>query len=236
VLTIDFDRLRLEAGDRLLDVGAGTGRHSFEGLRRGADVVALDLDQGDLGSAEATLVAMAEAGESHPAGRSQTLVADALCLPFADGTFDAVIASEVLEHIGDDERAIAEISRVLKPGGRLAVSVPRWYPERICWAISREYHSNAGGHVRIYRGRELRQQLERARLKVVGSHHAHALHSPYWWLRCWFGVRDERRLIPRLYHRLLVWDISRRPLATRLAERVLNPLLGKSLVLYLEKR
>jgi hypothetical protein len=89
--------------------------------------------------------------------------------------------------------------------------------------------------VRIYRRRELRQKLQRAKLRVVASHHAHALHSPYWWLRCWFGVRDEERLIPRLYHRLLVWDITRRPVATRLAERVLNPVLGKSLVLYLER-
>jgi len=235
MLTINFDQLGLEPGDRLLDVGAGTGRHSFEGLRRGADVVALDLSQSDLHTAEATLLAMVDAGESHPAGRSRTLVADALCLPFPDGSFDAVIASEVLEHISDDERAIGEISRVVKRGGRVAVSVPRWWPERICWAISSDYHSNEGGHLRIYRGHELRQKLEAARLRLTASHHAHALHSPYWWLRCWFGVRDEKRLIPRIYHRLLVWDITHRPVVTRLAEIVLNPLLGKSLVLYLEK-
>ena len=61
------------------------------------------------------------------------------------------MASEVLEHIPDDVTAMAEIARVLKPGGRVAVTVPRYGPERICWALSDEYHANEGGHIRIYR-------------------------------------------------------------------------------------
>ncbi|HEU4423654.1 MAG TPA: SAM-dependent methyltransferase, partial [Pilimelia sp.] len=64
---------------------------------------------------------------------------------------------------------------------------------------------------------------------------AHALHSPYWWLKCLFGVDNERALLPRLYHRLLVHDIMRHPWWTRTTERLLNPLLGKSLVIYLHK-
>ena len=51
---------------------------------------------------------------------------DALNLPFADGEFDRVIAAEVLEHIPADELAIAELVRVLRPGGTIAVTVPRW--------------------------------------------------------------------------------------------------------------
>jgi hypothetical protein len=49
------------------------------------------------------------------------------------------------------------------------------------------------------------------------------------------GVDNEAHPLARAYHRLLVWDIMRRPRATRLAERALNPLLGKSVVLYLRK-
>jgi hypothetical protein len=65
-----------------------------------------------------------------------------------------------------------------------------------------------------------------------GSHHAHALHAPYWWLNCALG---KESLPSRTYHRMLVWDIMRKPLVTRVAEQVLNPVLGKSLVMYAEK-
>ncbi len=94
---------------------------------------------------------------------------DALALPYADGTFDCVIASEILEHIPDDDAAIAELVRVLKPGGALAVTVPRWLPERICWLLSDEYHANEGGHIRIYRADELRVEARQRRPAVHRS-------------------------------------------------------------------
>jgi len=158
---------------------------------------------------------------------------DATRLPFADGSFDRIIASEVLEHLPDDGAAIAELVRVLRPGGSLAVTVPRRLPERICWALSDAYHTTPGGHVRIYRGDRLRAALTAGGLHHRGRHHAHALHTPYWWLRCALG--DEQRLAVRLYHRFLIWDLFRRPRVTRLLERLLNPLLGKSLVLYCDR-
>ena len=114
---------------------------------------------------------------------------DATKLPFADGSFDRVITSEVLEHIQDDVAAIAELVRVLKPGGTFAATVPTWFPEKINWMLSDEYHApkSVGGHVRIYTATELKAKLRSAGLEVTGSHHAHALHSPYWWLKCAVG-------------------------------------------------
>jgi SAM-dependent methyltransferase len=159
-------------------------------------------------------------------------------MPFADGEFDRVVASEVLEHIPDDETAIAELVRVLRPGGTIAVTVPRWLPEKICWALSDAYHEVEGGHVRIYTGHELVAKLTAAGLEYVGKDHAHALHSPYWWVKCAVGVDKDRHPVVRAYHEVLVWDIMKRPgysTVTRLAERALNPLIGKSLVLYLRK-
>jgi len=232
LLTVDYDRLGLQPGELLLDIGCGTGRHAFEALRRGARVVALDLSAEDLRQARDWLGAMALAGEAGPAGAAIAVRGNALALPFADATFDRVIVAEVLEHVPEDAAAIAEVRRVLKPGGTVAVTVPRWYPERVCWALSEEYHSNPGAHVRIYRGSELRRKLREQGLRLVGGHHAHALHAPYWWVKCAVGPRDETHPLPLLYHRFLVWDLTRRPRATRVVERVLNPLLGKSIVIY----
>ena len=160
--------------------------------------------------------------------------ADALRLPFPDGAFDRVIASEVLEHISEDEDAMRELYRVTKVGGRIAVTVPRRWPERVCWLLSREYHDKPGGHVRIYSARKLRARLAAAGFQVSSGHHAHALHSPYWWLKCAVGV-DRDTALTRAYHRFLVWDLMKSPRVVRFVERLLNPVLGKSLVVYAEK-
>jgi SAM-dependent methyltransferase len=233
VLTVDYDRLGLAAGERLLDLGCGGGRHAFEARRRGAHVVALDRDDVELKDAAAILAAVCE--QEGDGGLGAAVLGDALALPFPDGAFDRIIAAEILEHIPADGGALAELARVLRPGGTLAVTVPRWLPERICWALSDEYHANEGGHIRIYRSRELAAKLRRTGLGVTGSHHAHALHSPYWWLKCAVGVRNDEALLARLYHRFLVWDLTTGARPVRMLERGLDPLIGKSLVVYTVK-
>jgi SAM-dependent methyltransferase len=238
VLTVDFARLGLQPGDRVLDMGCGAGRHAFEMYRRGADVIAFDQDADELSGVSELFAAMREAGEVPLGAEADVKQGDALALPFADGEFDRVVASEVLEHIPADADAIAELVRVLRPGGTIAVTVPRWLPEKICWALSDAYHEVEGGHVRIYDGDELVGKLERTGLVFEGRDHAHGLHSPYWWLKCALGVDNDRHPLVKGYHQLLVWDIMRTPrvsVLTRAAERVLNPLIGKSLVLYLRK-
>ncbi len=235
MLTVDFDRLGLLPGERVLDMGCGAGRHAFEMYKRGADVVALDQDADELATVSEWFAAMRAEGSVPAGAEADVKQGDALALPFPDGEFDRVVAAEVLEHIAEDDAAIAELVRVLRPGGTMAVTVPRWLPEKVCWMLSDAYHEVDGGHVRIYRATELVSQLERAGLRHVGSDHVHGLHAPYWWLKCAVGVDKDTHPLVKAYHRLLVWDIVEHPWPTRLAERLLDPLVGKSLVLYLEK-
>ncbi len=234
MLTGDFRRVAIASGDLVADLGCGAGRHSFELLRRGAATLSVDIDGTVLKDVAGMVAALRGEGDLEEGLLHSCVNASALSLPFADDALDGLIASEVLEHIPDDEGALREIARVVRPGGWVIVTVPRWWPERVCWALSDRYHSAAGGHVRIYRRGELASKLGQAQLRVRSRHHAHALHSPLWWLRCAFGV-DREAGLPSLYHRFLVWDIENRPPALRWLESALNPLMGKSLVVYAER-
>ena len=237
MLTVDYDRLGVQAGDRLLDLGCGGGRHAFEALRRGVRVVAADMDAAELKDVMALVAAMDETGEIGTDGSGEAVNADATCLPFTDGSFDRIIAAEVAEHIPDDAAAFGELARVLRPGGTMAVTVPAWLPEKVCWALSDEYHAPfvEGGHVRIYTEAAVRYRMREAGLRPLGAHRAHSLHTPYWWLKCAVGPTNDTHPLVQAYHRLLVWDITSAPAVTRVADRLLNPVLGKSLVVYARK-
>jgi SAM-dependent methyltransferase len=237
MLTVDYERLGLEPGMTVLDLGAGFGRHAFETARRGAHVVAADLERAELEATSATFAAMDLGGELPEGLTAATVQADGLRLPFADGAFDRIIASEVLEHVIEDLGVMAELHRVLAPGGRLAATVPAAIPEQICWWLNDGYHApkSPGGHVRIYGRPELETKLATAGFVPVDAHRAHALHSPYWWLKCAVGLDNDRNRLVNAYLKLLTWDITSAPPITRLAERMLNPVLGKSYVIYADR-
>jgi ubiquinone/menaquinone biosynthesis C-methylase UbiE len=233
--TVDRRYLPLAPGQRVLDLGCGEGRHVIAACALdGVDAVGVDLSLKDLTTARQRMQEFdARGGPDAPL--FALLAGDALRLPFADASFDAVICSEVLEHIPDYRAALQEIQRVLKPGGFFCASVPRAWCERICWRLSREYHQTPGGHLRIFRAAALRSEIEARGFSCYREHGAHALHSVYWWLQCLFWKTRESNWLVRQYHRLLVWDMMRRPVLTRALERVLNPVLGKSVVMYFRK-
>ncbi len=239
MLTIDFSRLRLRPGAVVLDLGCGDGRHArATRLLSHVDIVALDIGDGATTTTARSLREMEDEAAVFRAARDSgswlALRGDSYRLPFVDEAFDCVIASEILEHLHDDDRALEEIYRVLKPGGELAVSVPRFGPEAICWALSAKYRHSPGGHVRIYRRSALMRKIASQGFELYDAHFAHALHTPYWWLKCAVGLETTGGVVG-LYHRFLVWDMFAKPRLTRSLEWVLNPVIGKSEVFYARK-
>ncbi len=232
--TVDYNLFGLAVGDRVLDLGCGEGRHVISAaVAKNIEAVGVDLSWKDLQITKERSEQFLSTQDN-----DQTFVlsvADALHLPFADQSFDKVICSEVLEHIPDYDSVLKEIKRVLKPGGVFCASVPRFWPEKLCWAFSDEYHANEGGHIRIFKAKQLRAQIEVQGFSHYHRHWAHALHSPFWWLKCLFWKNQKENSLVNLYHRMLVWDLMDQPWITRNLEKLLNPIMGKSVVMYFRK-
>jgi ubiquinone/menaquinone biosynthesis C-methylase UbiE len=235
VITVEFNRFRTRPGYRILDIGCGSGRHTCAAFQlEDVFAIGIDVNSQDLAEAKERLK-LHENLDEHGGGRWALSCASALALPFKPDSFDLIICSEVLEHVPEDHLVIEEIIRVLKPGGNLAVSVPRYWPEKICWWLSKEYAATLGGHIRIYKPKHLIDRIEKTGFKKWALHYAHSLHTPFWWLKCLLGPSREDSVSVNLYHRLLTWDIMKHPSITRFLDRLLNPLLGKSVVIYFRK-
>ena len=235
MITVDFQLLPLEEGNIALDIGCGSGRHT---------AALFDIDRCMAVGADTNLDDLAEAHAKlnwhghyspHTTGCWSLSGADITALPFKDRSMDLVVCSEVLEHIADDETAIGECVRVLKPGKYLVVSVPRCWTETICWALSRQYRTTKGGHLRIYHPRRLIDRIQSTGVELCKTHYAHSLHAPYWWLKCVVGPQRDNSWPVVQYHKFLTWDLMEKPALTRLIASALNPVMGKSIVLYFRK-
>lgn len=137
----------LPPGARLLDIGCGTGANAAVLRGPGRTVVGIDAARPSL--------ALARSLGCHDAW----LAGDATRLPFADGSFDVVVALDVLEHLDDDAAGAREMHRVLRPGGSAIVFVPAL---PALWGLQDE----VSHHRRRYTRRTLRPLIEAAGFRV----------------------------------------------------------------------
>lgn len=190
----DHVRTHDDAGCRALDVGSADGPSDFWSGRR-ARVTSVDPDPRGLPSGSGVCASLPQ-------------------LPFRAGTFDVVTAFDVIEHCEDEEAALAEVRRVLKPGGLLLLSVPAYQ-----WAWTDFDVQN--GHYRRYTRRRARLAVERAGLRPVRVTYAFAAVFPAFALQ-----RLGSRLVEatRRTHPSGPADIVRPPRAAARVERVLRSL------------
>lgn len=158
-------------GARVLVAGCGIGMYASRIRQRyAAAVYAFDIEYARVRKARAALpCALAAAGEN---------------IPFADDSFDTVLSHEVIEHVADDRRAVRELLRVAKPGGRILLFCPnRWYPFEThghYWRgqyhfgntplinfLPRVWRNRLAPHVRAYTAAEVRRLFAQGGADVV---------------------------------------------------------------------
>ena len=230
MLTVDYDLLDVRPGHVFLDAGCGGGRHAYEAHRRGAQVLAMDYDLEECKKVVYSFSA-ADGEGRFPEGSWNMVHGDVLRLPFREQSFDRVICAEVCEHLHEDLRVLREMHRVLKKGGRLAVTVPTTFTEAAYGWIEPFYFENPGGHVRIFTPGELSKKIRSAGFKIYGIRHAHGFHSPYWLFRCIFGLTDEDHPVARTYRKFLEM-VMMSPFMTKVERTIVDRICPKSIILY----
>ena len=150
--------VRDERPERVLDLGCGMGGF-LEGLSELGDrVFPCDVEVESL-------------AECSNRGFDSGVVSSGYALPYQDASFDLVCMFDAIEHIEDDRRAMAEVARVLRPGGRIFVSVPA-YP------FLYANNDRVARHYRRYTRRSLREVFESAGLEVERNTHANVFLFP----------------------------------------------------------
>ena len=235
MLTFNFKKLTLKNPNGLmLDLGCGEGRHIFGAMEEFPDLQCIGLDP-HIESLTKAFEGL-DFLESISNKKTNFLSGSAYSLPFPDNSFDLVVCSEVLEHLHEYKDAIAEISRVLKTGGSFLASVPAELPEKICWALSKDYQNQPGGHLRIFNKKSLIEDISQNDLQFEYSERFHSIHSAYWWLRCLFWKTQDSNILIKLYKKVLERHILKKPLLIDQIDKIFNPVLGKSIALYFIKK
>jgi len=170
---IIFKNMNLSGKEKILEVGCGRGFYlkTLIDVLSDLDITGIDLNKKYLSVAKKFI----------DNKKVKLINADATNLPFKNETFDRIIATEILEHIPDDQKAISEMFRVLKPGGIAMITVPnKNYPffwDPLNWTLERLFHWHipaniwwlAGlwaDHVRLYDEKELGEKIKKSGFKV----------------------------------------------------------------------
>ena len=234
MLTFNLTKYELNESGIMLDVGCGEGRHIFGIMQEHPEMkcIGLDMDNDSLHKAEEGY----EYFKSISNVGAEFLKGSAYSLPFLDNSLDLIVCSEVLEHLHQYNDAVKEIHRVLKPGGKFYASVPASWPEKICWALSKDYQNQPGGHLRIFNQSGLVSEIEESGFKFLSFDRFHSIHAPYWWLRCFFWNTQDSNFIVNGYKKMLERHILKKPFFLDFIDKIFNPFLGKSFSMYFEKK
>jgi ubiquinone/menaquinone biosynthesis C-methylase UbiE len=171
------------SADTVVDVGCGIGSASIFAADCGATVYAVDVDPQALAAVDKR---MRGRKRSRP---FQTLLSDANPLPLPDGVATRVVAQEVLEHVDDPQRFLAELSRIGQAGAHYLLSVPDPGTEKVQKILAPESYWRKPNHLRIFEREEFARVVSDAGL-IVEKRMSYSFFWSMWWILFWSGEGD----------------------------------------------
>ena len=186
------------ADDTLLDIGCGEGGYALFSARQGAAIILADVDAAKLDTARQRL-------EAQGAQRVQTLVTDADPILLPDNSVSRVVAMEVLEHVDDPRKFVAELARVAQPGAKLLLTVPDEMNEGIQKQIAPPAYFEKPNHVRIFKRGELKQLALDTGL-IIEHETQYGFYHAVWW--SFFWACENQELSPPWDPLLEQWAIT----------------------------
>jgi len=220
-----FRGVCIRASHTVIDVGCGDGGFIGFCAGQGAEVLFVDRDEEKLARTEQRI-------KASPARAYRAILSDCDPIPLEDGTGDLVICTEVLEHVPDPAKFLAELIRVAKPGARLLVSVPDARSEQFVSATAPPQYFEVPNHIRIFSAEAFEKLLLDSGLEIESHEFRGCFWSMFWplsWMTCEPGkglpVENEH---PIVNHWLRLWEhVQDHPEGYKIRD-ALNQLLPKS--------
>ncbi len=223
-----FEGLPVTRDDVVIDVGCGGGGIAGFCASQGAAIILADSDPEKVSAAERSLVGSA-------ARSVQAVVSDSDPLPLPDGVASIVVSTEVLEHVDDTRRFLAELVRVGAPGARFLLTVPDPVCETLQKSLAPPAYFEKPNHVRIIGREEFATMVEEAGL-IIDRRASYGFFWSLWWLMFWVSKTDlENVQHPVLDGWTQTWDaLLDTPEGLRV-KAVLDGLMPKSQVIIAHK-
>jgi SAM-dependent methyltransferase len=166
--------------DTVVDVGCGEGGASEFAATCGAEVYAVDIDPQAIEAVRKRMQGLQTKRPVH------AVLSDSDPLPLSDGTATRVLAQEVMEHVDDPRRFLAELVRVGKPGAQYLLTVPDPASESLQRALAPECYWRKPNHLRVFERDELDQLVREAGLTIERRAH-YSFFWSMWWALFWSG-------------------------------------------------
>ncbi len=194
-----FRGFDVRADDVVLDAGCGDGGNAAFCARLGAHVILADIDPGCVATARTRL-------QGTGARRIETLVSDCDPIPLPDDLATRIVCTEVLEHVIDPGRLMAELVRVGRPGALYLLTVPDPAAERLQQRLAPELCWRPPNHLRIFEREEFDALVQSAGLSIE-SRGCYGFYQALWWAMFWScDVKLEAPFHPALEHWERSWD------------------------------
>lgn len=228
---INLDLLKLKKGDKVLDLGCSFGEQAMRIAKEGLVVYGMDK------SKEAIRQFKESAKKENV--KCMAIEGDIKKIPYADNYFDAVIATEVFEHVQEPEEAINESLRVLRPGGHICISVPTPISERIFKFLHPNWVKNSE-HINIFSKKQISTLLKQVGFGIERIENQNFEWSIFWIIHSFFKTRFDSTGTPLENHKVSVnyfkvWDYIRKFRMEKLFLWFGNKIFPKSYYIYAVK-